>query len=145
MPSRKKAKGTLHVSNGVSQPDSISREALQKYKSRKKELLQPGQYIEGILDQNRTILSQAITLVESSLPEHQEIAAMIIEGCIPQSGNSLRMEYPVLGKVLSLRAWVKASLAGGISWQYLQLIRAVNAQEAVSWATKQEWKNCRRI
>ncbi len=91
MPSRKKSKGTLHVSNGVPQPDAISQEALQKFKTRKKDLLQPEQYIKGILDHNRTVLSQAITLVESSLPGHQEIAAGIIEGCIPYSGNALRI------------------------------------------------------
>jgi len=116
MPSRKKAKGTLHVSNGVSQPDSISREALQKYKSRKKELLQPGQYIEGILDQNRTILSQAITLVESSLPEHQEIAAMIIEDCIPHSGNSLRIGItgvPGVGKSTFIESMGKSITSRG--------------------------------
>ncbi|MBL7111812.1 MAG: methylmalonyl Co-A mutase-associated GTPase MeaB [Bacteroidales bacterium] len=114
MPSRKKAKGTLHLSNGVTQPDSISREALQKFKTRKKEILQPGQYIHGILDQNRTLLSRAITLVESSLPEHQEIAARIIEGCIPHSGNALRIGItgvPGVGKSTFIESMGKSITA----------------------------------
>jgi LAO/AO transport system kinase len=116
MPSGKKSKETIRVSNGVRQPGSISREALQKYKSLKKELLQPGQYIEGILDQNRTVLSQAITLVESSLPEHQQIAARIIEGCLPYSGNALRIGItgvPGVGKSTFIESMGKSITTKG--------------------------------
>ena len=81
----------MHVSNGVPQPGSISPDALQKYKLKKKELLRPEQYIKGILEQDRPLLSQAITLVESALGEHQEIAAKVIEGCLPHSGNAIRI------------------------------------------------------
>ena len=47
--------------------------------------------MDGIRNHDRTILSQAITLVESSLPSHQSIAAWIIEECLPFSGNSVRI------------------------------------------------------
>jgi len=47
--------------------------------------------VDGIRNHDRTILSQAITLVESSLPSHQSIAAWIIEECLPFSGNSVRI------------------------------------------------------
>ena len=116
MPSRKKSKGTLHVSNGVSPPGSISPEALQKFKSKKKELLSSGQYIEGILGRNRTILSQAITLVESSLPEHQDMAAKIIEGCIPHSGTAMRIGItgiPGVGKSTFIEGLGKSITAMG--------------------------------
>ena len=46
---------------------------------------------QGILSGNRTILSQAITLVESSLPEHYETAQSIIEKCLPYSAKSVRI------------------------------------------------------
>jgi LAO/AO transport system kinase len=49
------------------------------------------EYVDGILDNNITILSQAITLVESSLQKHQEIAHQIIEKCLPYSGKSIRI------------------------------------------------------
>lgn len=47
--------------------------------------------MDGILNQDRTILSQAITLIESSLPAHQSTAAWIIEECLPFSANSIRI------------------------------------------------------
>jgi LAO/AO transport system kinase len=49
------------------------------------------EYISGIVSGNRTILSQAITLVESSLSEHYEIAQEIVEKCLPYSSGSLRV------------------------------------------------------
>jgi len=87
----KSKKGTLFVSEGIVKPGPINPEAVQKFRERKKKILKPGQYVDGIRNHDRTILSQAITLVESSLPAHREIAARIIEECIPLSGNSLRI------------------------------------------------------
>jgi LAO/AO transport system kinase len=49
------------------------------------------EYVEGILSGDRVILSQAITLLESSLPEHYEPSQEIIEKCLPYSSNSVRI------------------------------------------------------
>jgi len=49
------------------------------------------QYIEGILSGSRTILAQAITLVESSRPADRDLAEQILEDCLPHSGNSIRV------------------------------------------------------
>ena len=46
--------------------------------------------MEGILSGNRTILSQAITLIESSLPQHQEQAQEIIAECLRHSKSEVR-------------------------------------------------------
>ena len=35
-------------------------------------------YIDGVLDGNRRVIAKTITLVESSLPAHQELSKMII-------------------------------------------------------------------
>ena len=51
----------------------------------------PDYYIQGVLDANRLMLSRTITLVESSLPAHQELAATIVERLLPHSGNSVRL------------------------------------------------------
>ena len=40
---------------------------------------------------NRTVLSQAITLVESQLPGHRDLAQRIIGLCLPHTGKSLRI------------------------------------------------------
>jgi LAO/AO transport system kinase len=47
--------------------------------------------LEGILQGDRSILGQAITLVESTLPAHRPLAQAIVEACLPQAGNSLRI------------------------------------------------------
>lgn len=49
------------------------------------------EYVAGIREGNRTILSQAITLVESSLQQHYHKAGAIVEKCLPFSGKSLRI------------------------------------------------------
>nr|AGS52872.1 putative periplasmic protein kinase ArgK and related GTPases of G3E family [uncultured bacterium contig00016] len=45
----------------------------------------------GILKGDRTALARGITLVESSLPEHQGKAQELIQKCLPHSGASLRI------------------------------------------------------
>jgi len=49
------------------------------------------EFLEGILSGDIALLSQAVTLVESSLPEHQIIAQEVIEKCLPYSGKSIRL------------------------------------------------------
>ena len=46
---------------------------------------------EGIVKGDVTVLSQAVTLVESVKPEHQAVAQEVIEKCLPYSGNSVRV------------------------------------------------------
>jgi LAO/AO transport system kinase len=49
------------------------------------------QYIRGILEGDRMLLSRAITLVESALPSDQNLAEEVIAGILPFSGNSIRV------------------------------------------------------
>jgi len=49
------------------------------------------EFVTGILSGNISMLSQAVTLVESSLPEHQIIAQEVIEKCLPYAGKSVRL------------------------------------------------------
>ncbi len=63
------------------------------------------EFVQGILAGNVTILSQAVTLVESNKPEHQEIAQQIIERCLPFTGKSMRIGLtgvPGAGKSTSI-------------------------------------------
>jgi LAO/AO transport system kinase len=48
-------------------------------------------YIEGVLQRNRLILARTITLIESSLPAHQEMARMVIDRLLPHTGQSYRI------------------------------------------------------
>ena len=56
----------LNVTQGVEEQPIVS----PYFKRRKKRALSTGEYVEGILAGNITTLSQAITLVESSNPDH---------------------------------------------------------------------------
>lgn len=65
-------------------------------------------YTNGIEDKNTVILSQAITLVESSKKEHQVLAQQIINHCLPLSGNSIRIGItgvPGVGKSTFIEAF----------------------------------------
>lgn len=81
-------KSALKVQEGVEQPPNIN-PYFKKKKNRKQ--LSFNEYRDGILSGNRTILSQAITLVESTLPEHRDIARKIVDACLPYSGKSKRI------------------------------------------------------
>ncbi|RKD86049.1 methylmalonyl Co-A mutase-associated GTPase MeaB [Mangrovibacterium diazotrophicum] len=82
----------LNVNSGVEQPDSFDESSIQRFlKNKRKNQLSVEEYVAGILEGNRTILSKAVTLVESSKPEHQKIAQQIILKCLPYSGKSIRI------------------------------------------------------
>ena len=81
----------LMVNPGVEQPPVVDRASLQRFLNRRRKVLTADEYVAGILNANRTILSQAITIVESSLPEHAQMAQEIVERCLPHSGKSMRI------------------------------------------------------
>lgn len=65
-------------------------------------------YAEGILRGDRVVLGRAITLVESSRPEHRELAQQVLEKCLPHTGNSFRMGItgpPGVGKSSFIEAF----------------------------------------
>ncbi len=51
----------------------------------------PRYYIEGVRSGDRKILSRTITLVESSLADHQELTAIVLDGLLPFTGNAVRL------------------------------------------------------
>jgi LAO/AO transport system kinase len=65
-------------------------------------------YIEGILAGDRLMLSRAITLTESRLPSDAELAAAVLQGVLPRTGNSLRVGItgvPGVGKSTFIEAF----------------------------------------
>ncbi len=84
-------KSALSIQHGVRQRSSVSEDALKRYKEKKKKQYSADEFVDGILAHNRVILSQAITLVESLLPGHSELARQVIERCLPYAGNSIRV------------------------------------------------------
>ena len=93
----------LVVNKGVEQPSSIN-PYLKRGRFVRRNLT-AGDYVEGILKGDSSILGQAVTLVESTLPEHIAIAQEVIEKCLPYSGNSVRIGIsgvPGAGKSTSI-------------------------------------------
>ena len=72
---------------GAEQPPVVN----PYFRRAKRHRMTTDEYMEGILAGNITVLSQAITLVESLLPEHYAQAQEIIERCLPHSGRSVRI------------------------------------------------------
>jgi LAO/AO transport system kinase len=48
-------------------------------------------YVTGIADGDRALLARAITLVESSNPEHGHIAQKVLQELLPKTGNAVRL------------------------------------------------------
>lgn len=66
------------------------------------------EFIDGILSGDRMLLSRAITLIESTKQEHQDLAQEIIESCLPHAGNSIRIGItgvPGVGKSTFIEAF----------------------------------------
>ena len=91
MDNKKDFKSSLQVHKGIPQPPNINPDILGKSGRGRRRTYSSDEYVSGILSGNRTLLSKAITLAESSLPEHYEMAQVIIEKCLPFSAKSIRI------------------------------------------------------
>ncbi|TGN14497.1 methylmalonyl Co-A mutase-associated GTPase MeaB [Leptospira ilyithenensis] len=81
----------LHVMPGVEGAPSVNPYILKQRELTKKSKFSPEEIAKGVLDGNRTLLSKAITLVESNREDHSELAQMVLEKILPRTGNSIRV------------------------------------------------------
>ncbi len=81
----------LKVNKGTDRMPSVNPDAAKKFIKRKKKPLSIDEYVSGILKGDVMILSRAVTLLESSRPDHQKTAQEIISKCLPYSGKSIRI------------------------------------------------------
>ncbi|MBO9129738.1 methylmalonyl Co-A mutase-associated GTPase MeaB [Bacillus sp. 165] len=72
------------VMKGVGEPAPLKQTV-------RKKILTANELAEGVKESNRTILAQAITLVESNAPKHQQKAQTLIQHILPYTGNSIRI------------------------------------------------------
>ena len=103
----KKKESALNVMKGIESPSSVNKESAKKFLEKKKKNFDVDKIVKGILKGNITILSSAITLIESNLAKHRLIANQIIEKCLPHSGNSVRIGItgvPGVGKSTFIEA-----------------------------------------
>ena len=92
---------------GVEQPGQVNADAVKKLKAKRPQTLSTEEFVHGIRSGNRTVLSKAITLIESALHSHQQKAQEIINACLPFSGKSIRIGItgvPGVGKSTFIEA-----------------------------------------
>ncbi|MBN1107178.1 MAG: methylmalonyl Co-A mutase-associated GTPase MeaB [Bacteroidales bacterium] len=107
MAENKSRESALSVKKGIDQPPSINPEILNGRSVKKRKNYSVNEFVSGILSGNRAVLSQAITLVESSLLRHYEMAQAIIEKTLPYSAASVRIAVtgvPGVGKSTFIEA-----------------------------------------
>ncbi len=78
----------LNVNSGVEQPPMVN--PYLKKRVRRTQYT-TDEFVAGILKGDMSILSQAVTLVESTNPEHYCQAQEVIEKCLPYAGKSVRI------------------------------------------------------
>lgn len=101
-PENEKEYKALQVNSGVAQPPGVNP---YMRPLRRKPIPTVNEMVEGILKGDMTMLSRAVTLVESLLPEHYAKAQEVIEKCLPYSGKSRRIGItgvPGAGKSTSI-------------------------------------------
>jgi len=108
----KKYKG-LSVQKGIEQPPIVNP---YRTKTIRKKNHSVSEYVEGILKGDVVLLSQAVTLIESSRFDHQQKAQEIIEKCLPYAGKSIRLGItgvPGSGKSTSIESFGMHQIRSG--------------------------------
>lgn len=141
-PENNEAYKGLVVNAGIEQPSSVN--PYRRPKPRKRQL-SVAEFVEGIVKGDVTILSQAVTLVESVKVEHQAVAQEVIEKCLPYSGNSIRVGIsgvPGAGKSTSIDVFGLHVLENmQVSWRCLLSTPVVSVVKAVFWVIRHVWSN----
>jgi LAO/AO transport system kinase len=81
--------------------------SVRSFLGKKRTIFPAEDYVSGILGGDTTLLSRAVTLVESSRPDHQKVAREIISKCLQHSGKSVRIGItgvPGVGKSTFIEA-----------------------------------------
>lgn len=105
---KKNKSSALQEKQGVSEPETTNKNAVKSIKE--KRLTQPSvdALVNDILKSNMTALSRAITLIESTNPEHLQKANDIIKQCLSHANSSIRIGItgvPGVGKSTFIEAF----------------------------------------
>lgn len=95
---------------GIEQPESVSIAVASQIQQFRRKQPSAEELIAGILKGDKTALSRAITLVESTNPDHLAKANEVIKGCLPHANQSVRIGItgvPGVGKSTFIEAFGK--------------------------------------
>ena len=102
-----KKKTALTQQKGVSLNETVNPNSKIHIKATRAKKPETERLIKGILDQNISYLSQAITLVESTNPLHKSEANTVLKACLPYANSSIRIGItgvPGVGKSTCIEA-----------------------------------------
>ncbi len=88
---KSKNKSALLEVKGIVAPASFNKTVVKNYKENRKKNPSAEELVGQIRKGNKTALSRAITIIESTAYKHQEKAKAIIKGCLPYSNKSVRV------------------------------------------------------
>jgi len=103
-------KSALKENDGIEQPEAISSSSVQQIQKLRKQQPTADDLITNIINKDKTALSRAITLVESTNPDHINKANQVIQGCLPYANKSVRIGItgvPGVGKSTFIEAFGK--------------------------------------
>ena len=107
---KKENKSALSEINGINQPDSVSDSVAKQIQQFRRKQPSASELIKAILKGDKTALSRAITLIESTNISHLEKANEVIQGCLPHANKSVRIGItgvPGVGKSTFIEAFGK--------------------------------------
>ena len=110
MSSKKIHPSALKENDGIEQPEAISSSSVQQIQKLRRTQPTADDLIASILKGDKTALSRAITLIESTNPDHIEKANQVIQGCLPYANKSVRIGItgvPGVGKSTFIEAFGK--------------------------------------
>jgi len=102
-----KKKTALKQTKEISVSETVNINSTKQFKDKRKRELNSNKLVEGILNQNITALSRAITLVESTNTKHDFKAQEILKKCLPYANKSIRIGItgvPGVGKSTFIEA-----------------------------------------
>ncbi len=100
--------------------------------------------IQGVKDRNRRMIAKTMTLIESRVPAHQEMAAKIMEQILPMAGNSTRLGVtgvPGVGKSTFIENLGVYLADAGHQVAVLAVDPSSGAAADPFWGTRPGWKN----
>lgn len=91
MSKKSKGKSALQEKDGVSKPATINIDKVKALKAKIKPNLEPHIISQRVINGDLVALSQAITIIESTAPKHQEVAREILQICVTENKPSIRI------------------------------------------------------
>jgi len=108
MDSNVNKKSALTENDGIEQPQSVSDVAAERIRNLRKKKINSQEIYSGILNHDKVALSKGITLVESTNPNHKNLANEVIDACLPYANKSIRIGItgvPGVGKSTFIEAF----------------------------------------